>query len=259
MLPSPSPLKGRSSTTLAALCAACAVAMLLVTWGVRRQPTAAELLQQRAVRAPGDPGVGGHGIGGEVCWYEVNKDTGLREWKCPPPEGTLAAARWHGLQMLRVEVDNYGAAGCKYEFNDATKQGGWICPKKGELPTFTPPEPSDSYFTAVPQRAAQMHQHRRAATQRAAQMHQHRRARRPALFDFGAQAPAAGYAAAYEAPWGAAYDEDNMGALPPMNWGDNFDGKNFVQFYPEEQDFTGACLMCARCPYVQVSPIIRVL
>jgi hypothetical protein len=24
-----------------------------------------------------------------------------------------------------------------------------------------------------------------------------------------------------------------------MDWGDNYDGKNFFAFYPEEQDFTG--------------------
>jgi hypothetical protein len=112
------------------------------------------------VRAPGDTGHPGHGIGGQVCWEETNKESGLSEWTCAKPEDTLAGARM--------------------------------------LP-----------------------------------------ARRPALFDFGSVAPTRGYAGAYEQPWGDVYNEDNMGALPPMDWGDNWDGKNFVPFYPEEQDMNG--------------------
>ena len=42
------------------------------------------------VRAPGDDGVGGHGIGGKICWYETNKESGLAEWTCDATTGDLS-------------------------------------------------------------------------------------------------------------------------------------------------------------------------
>ena len=224
--------QARAALALAAAAAVALAAVMLVSAGERRPAALLERLPRgrraapgarwpaprlRGVRAPGDDGAGGHGIGGQICWYEVNKESGLGEWTCPPTEDTLAAARRLAspplAQMLRVEVEKYGAAGCTYEFDEAEKRGGWSCPRTDELPPYVEPPVANSYFSA--------------------------RARRSALFDFGDRASGAGYAAAYSQPWGAAYNENNLGALPPMDWGDNYDGQNFVPFYPEEQDMRG--------------------
>jgi hypothetical protein len=213
------------------------------------------------VRAPGDDGVGGHNIGGApMCSYEVSEESGLPEWACPPPEDTLAApqtaadliaappppppARGAGLlgkprvasarkaaplaQMLRVEVEKYGAAGCDYEFDEDTMRGGWMCPATPDLPPPPVRHAGNTYFAA-----------RGQARPLLAQMAQTHARARPRLFTFGSSAPVGGYASAYTEPWGDLYNEDNGGALPPSGWGENYDGKNFVAFYPEEQDMTG--------------------
>jgi len=203
-------MRGERSLAIAATAASALAAVLLVSFQTR-SPTV-------LVRAPGDSGVGGHGIGGQICWYEINEESGLGEWTCPTTENTLAAAR--GMrrpvaQMLKVEIEKYGAAGCNYEYDDAAMRGGWTCPPTEDLPSYVPPPLTSTYFTAA--------RHDTRPPRRAKMAH----APRVGLFDFGDRAPAGGYASAY-------------GALPPMTWGDNYDGKNFVAFYPEEQDFTGA-------------------
>ena len=220
---------------LAALAAAAAAAALAAVLLVSSSQRPAALLQQRrrgptsargllparrGVRAPGDDGVGGHGIGGEICWYEITQVTGLGEWTCPQTEETLAAAK--GLkprplaQMLRMEVEKYGAAGCNYECDDdamLVHQCGWTCPPTAELPPIVPRTAGNSYFSQAGWTRPSGYWGAKART--------------ATLFDFGNRAPSEGYAAAYAS------------ALPPMDWGDNYDGKNFFAFYPEEQDFTG--------------------
>jgi hypothetical protein len=232
----------RLATALATAAAVAMAAVLLVSSSQRpaallqqrrRGRTSARFLPAlRSVRAPGDEGVGGHGIGGEICSYEINQMTGLGEWTCPRTEETLAAAK--GLkprplaQMLRVEVEKHGAAGCNYECDDdamLVHQCGWTCPPTAELPPIVLRTADNSYFS-------------QAGWTRPSG-YWGAKARRATLFDFGNRAPSEGYAAAYADPAGPLYNEDALGALPPMDWGDNYDGKNFFAFYPEEQDFTG--------------------
>jgi hypothetical protein len=233
--------------------AALAAALLLVA---ESPPGSARSI---LVRAPGDPGKGGHNIGGpSMCSYAVDEASGLPVWQCPPPEETLAApetaadliaappppppARGSGLlgraasegraahgarpQMLKVEIEKYGAAGCDYDFDPVTKRGSWTCPPTPELPAPPEREVGNPYFEVPTPRMAQMAQRRP-------------RARRARLFSFGTSAPPGGYAYAYNVPSADLYNEDNLGALPPSGWGENYDGKNFVAFYPEEQDMTG--------------------
>lgn len=66
----------------------------------------------RNVRAPGDNGVGGHGIGGQLCWYEINKESGLGEWTCPPSVAAQPARRARLFDFgVTAPAEGYAYAG----------------------------------------------------------------------------------------------------------------------------------------------------
>lgn len=84
---------------------------------------------------------------------------------------TVANARrtrvqgWASPQMLKVEIEKYGAAGCDYVYDDDAKRGEWSCPPTDELPAYKQAPVSNTYFAArgraaSPLRMAQMAQMR---------------------------------------------------------------------------------------------------
>ena len=103
--------------------------LLLRRHGSLESPRGVQLGLDRLVRAPGDQGVGGHGIGGEFCWMQSDEKSGLNEWVCAPSEETLAArvhrARLSGLLSFGSRAPAGGYARDYQKYGESLPPWDW--------------------------------------------------------------------------------------------------------------------------------------